>query len=95
MDDSGASFLWEALTAEVLQRDETIVVRGLLQHFGSDALHWDLPVMTARSESLSKRNVMVRSLNPNISTLANGNTISFEQLPGISHRRTGARTITR
>jgi hypothetical protein len=80
MDDSNASFSWEALTAEVLRRDEPIVVRGLLQHFSSDALRWDLRAMTARSDSLSKRNVTLRSLNPNVSTLADGNTMSFEQL---------------
>lgn len=72
---NGSSFMWEELLAEVLNRDEPILVKGVLQAVGSGALTWDLEAMA----SVLTRNVTLRSLVPD--ARPGEPAMRFQQLP--------------
>ena len=75
-NDGGAFFNWSAVIAEVLRRDEPVLVKGVLQAVASGALAWDLDGLSAR---LAHRNVTVRTKNRG--AMPGSPAWKFEQVP--------------
>ncbi len=76
MADDGGGFNWAAVMAEVLRRDEPVLVKGVLQAMASGALAWDLDGLSAR---LAHRNVTVRTRNRG--AMPGSPAWTFEQVP--------------